>query len=293
MQFDISTPASQIPGLLAANDPNLLLGDTAASNPYIIYNLRSPNNNSALSDVRVRRAISHAINRDNILQVNGGPQIAPALTHVLPPNIVGSQDHDPYPHDPDRARQLLAEAGFPNGLTLKYLYRNASETGSKTFATVQQDLVEVGITVEGVPSPNADFYTEYLQVPDVAGRGVWDLAAASWNADWYGNAALSYFNPLFSGSPSFPPSGSNFGFYDSPATNALIQQAASATDEESAAAAWAKADQQVMADAAFYPVTNPKWPTYHASHVHNAVYIAALQSFDPANVWLSPEKNGG
>ena len=171
MQFDVSTPASQIPGLLAANDPNLLLGDTAASNPYIIYNLRSPNNNSALSDVRVRRAISHAINRDNILQVNGGPQIAPALTHVLPPNIVGSQDHDPYPHDPDRARQLLAEAGFPNGLTLKYLYRNASETGSKTFATVQQDLVEVGITVEGVPSPNADFYTEYLQVPDVAGRG--------------------------------------------------------------------------------------------------------------------------
>ena len=48
-----------------------------------------------------------------------------------------------------------------------------------------------------------------------------------------------------------------------------------------------------MADAAFYPVTNLKWPTYHATQVHNAVYIDALQKFDPANVWLSPEKNGG
>ena len=71
---------------------------------------------------------------------------------------------------------MLAEAGYPNGLTLKFLYRNASEGSSKTFATVQQDLTKAGITVEGVPSPNADFYTKYLQVPDVAKRGVWDIA---------------------------------------------------------------------------------------------------------------------
>jgi peptide/nickel transport system substrate-binding protein len=188
---------------------------------------------------------------------------------------------------------MLAEAGYPNGLTLKYLYRNASEDGSKTFATVQQDLMKAGITVEGVPSPNADFYTKYLQVPDVAKRGVWDIASASWGADWHGNAALSFFQPLFSGSRSFPPVGSNFGFYDSAATNAMITQALAAPDEQSAADAWAKADKQVMADAAFYPVANPRWPTYHAAQVHNAVYLDALQNFDPANVWLSPDKNDG
>jgi peptide/nickel transport system substrate-binding protein len=32
---------------------------------------------------------------------------------------------------------------------------------------------------------------------------------------------------------------------------------------------------------------------YHAAHVHNAVYLDAIQGFDPANVWLSPDKNGG
>jgi peptide/nickel transport system substrate-binding protein len=293
MQFDVGTPSSQIPALLSADDPNLALGETTFSNPYFIFNIASPNNNTALSNVKVRQALSYAINRNNVIQVNGGPQVSPPLTHVLPPDILGSQDSDLYPYDPDKAKQLLAEAGYPNGFTLKFLYRNASEDSSKSFATVQQDLKKVGITVEGVPSPNADFYTKYLQVPDVAKRGVWDVAEATWGADWHGNAALSYFQPLFSGSRSFPPIGSNFGFYDSPATNALITQALAATDEQSAADAWAKADKQVMADAAFYPVSNPKWPTYHAAQVHNAIYIDALQNFDPANVWLAPDKNGG
>ena len=48
-----------------------------------------------------------------------------------------------------------------------------------------------------------------------------------------------------------------------------------------------------MEDAAVYPITNPRWAAYHAAHVHNAVYLDAIQGFDPANVWLSPDKNGG
>ena len=293
MMFDIGTPPSQVPGLLAANDPNLCLCPTNASSPYLVYNTRSPNNNGALANVKVRQAVSYAINRANIVQVLGGPDVAPPLTHVLPPRILGSQENDPYPYDPEKAKQLLAEAGFPNGLTLKFLYRNASEGSSKTFATVQQDLTKAGIKIEGVPSPNADFYTKYLQEPDVAQRGVWDIASLSWGADWAGNAAASYFNPLLSGAPSFPPNGSNYGFYDSPATNDLIKQALAATDEQTAGDAWAKADKQAMADAAFYPVANLKWSTYHATQVHNAVYLDGLQSFDPANVWLDPAKNGG
>ena len=125
---------------------------------------------------------------------------------------------------------MLADAGYPNGLTLKFLYRNASEGSSKAFQTVQQDLSKIGIKVVGVPSPNADFYTKYLQVPTVAQRGVWDVSLAGWGPDWYGDAALSFFEPLFSGQPSYPPIGSNFGFYNSPATNALIQQASTRQD---------------------------------------------------------------
>ncbi len=294
MEFDNFPPPSNLPALIAKNDPNLTIGETASTNPYVVYNTASPNNNSALAKVEVRQALSYAINRQNIIQVLGGPKVNEPLSHVLPADVVGGENNfDLYPYDPAKAKQLLAQAGFPNGLTVKMLYRNSSQGSSKTFQTVQQDLSKVGVTVQGVPSPNADFYTKYLQVPSVAKRGVWDLAVAGWGADWYGNAALSFFNPLFSGKPSFPPVGSNFGLYDNPAVNDLITKAATAKTVDEASALWAQADKQVMQDAPFYPITNPQQANYHAAQVQNAVYVPAMQNYDPTNVWLSPDKQGG
>jgi peptide/nickel transport system substrate-binding protein len=292
MEFDLAPPPSQLPALQAKKDPKLTIGDTASSNPYVIYNTVSPNNNKALQNPKVRQAINFALNRDHILQVLGGKTLNPPLTHVLPEVIVGSKQIDPYPYNPDKAKQLLQEAGFPN-LTLKFLYRNASEGSSKSFQTIQQDLSKVGITVTGVPSPNADFYVKYLQVPDVAQRGVWDMSLAGWGADWYGNSALSFFNPLFSGEPSYPPVGSNFGLYNDPDTNQLITQASTAETEDQAAGLWAEADARVMDQAPFYPLTNGKQANYRAEQVHNAVYVPSMQNYDPANVWLSKDKQGG
>lgn len=294
MQFDNLTPASRVPALVAKKDPNLNIGATASSNPYIVYNTVSPNNGGAMTKLEVRQAISSAINRANIIQVLGGNTLNTPLTHVLPSSIVGGEKNfDDYPYDAAKAKQLLATAGYPNGLTLKMLYRNASEGATKTFQTVQQDLAKIGIKVVGVPSPNADFYTKYLQVPTVAKRGVWDLSIAGWGPDWYGNAALSFFGPLFNGEAAYPPVGSNFGFYNSPEVDTLITKASAAATPEEAAPIWAQADQQVMKDAAFFPITEPRTPNYHASQVHGAVYIPAFQNFDPANVWLSSGMQGG
>jgi peptide/nickel transport system substrate-binding protein len=155
------------------------------------------------------------------------------------------------------------------------------------FTTLQQDLSQIGIKLEGVGVPNADFYTKYLEVPDVAKKGTWDVSLAGWGADWYGDAALSFFGPLFNGQAAFPPIGSNFGFYNNPAVNDLIKQASAATDPAKSQALWAQADKQVMEDAPFFPITAPNQPVYHASHVHHTVFIPAFQNFDPTNVWLS------
>ena len=293
MGFDQAPPPSQLPGLIAKKDPNLTLGETASSNPYLVFNTVSPNNRGALRDVKVRQALEYALNRNEMIQVLGGATVNPPLTHILPQDINGSTNFDLYPTDQAKAKQLLSQAGYAHGLTLKLLYRNASEGSSKVFQTVQQQLGAIGIKVVGVPSPDADFYTKYLQVPSAARNGVWDLSLAGWGADWYGDAALSFFAPLFSGQPSYPPTGSNFGFYNSAKTNSLIQQASTATTQSQSGQLWNEADHQVMQDAAIFPITNPQQASYHASQVHNAVYIPAFQNFDPANVWLSPGTNGG
>jgi peptide/nickel transport system substrate-binding protein len=181
---------------------------------------------------------------------------------------------------------MLAAAGYPNGLNLTLLYRPDSTIATKMAQTLQADLPKIGVKVKLLTAPPADFYVKYLQVPSVAKRGVWDIALSGWGPDWYGDAAQSYFAPLFKGAVAFPPAGSNFGFYNNPSVNSVIEQAGSQTSTSAAASLWAKADQMVMKDAAIYPITDPQQPNYHASYVHNAVYIPAIQNFDPANVWL-------
>ena len=77
------------------------------------------------------------------------------------------------------------------------------------------------------------------------------------------------------------------GFYNNPAINTQVTKAASLADPAAAATLWAQIDQQVTKDAAIDPITQPLQMNYHASYVHNAVYVPALQNFDPTNVWLS------
>jgi peptide/nickel transport system substrate-binding protein len=293
LEFDDFVPPAQLPALIAAKDPLLNLGETDSSNPYIVFNLKSPNNSGAMQKPEFRQALEYAINRTSLIQDHGGPTINPPLTQVLPKGIVGgTQSPDMYPFNVAKSKQLLQTAGA-TAPTLKVLYNAGSEGTKKNFATLQQNLKDVGIKVVGIASPQADLYTKYLEVPSAASRGVWDLVFAGWGPDWYGNSALSYFKPLYSGKASFPPSGSNFGFYDSTVTNGLIAQAQNAKTEADAATLWHQADQQVMKDAVFFPIMSPLQPNYHAKQVKNAVYIPSIQGFDPTNAWLDPKVNGG
>jgi peptide/nickel transport system substrate-binding protein len=286
MEWDSFTPAADIPGLVASHNPNFNLQSEYSSNPYIIFNTVSPNANKALQNVKVRQAIAYAINRTDLIQDLGGPQVSPPLTQVLPPGISGSSpSYDPYPYNVAKAKSMLAAAGVSH-LTLKFLYRPASTSSAKIFQTLQNDLGQAGITLQGVGVPNADFYTKYLEVPSQAKTGVWDLSLAGWSPDWYGDAAKSFFEPLFDGR-ILPPTSSDFGLYNSTATNNLIDKALGATSTSAAASLWHQADQQVMADAAIYPITDGNLGILRGSQVHNAIYVPLLEQIDPTNVWLS------
>lgn len=185
-----------------------------------------------------------------------------------------------------KTTQTHAKAGTTTSkkLSLTILYRSVSNGSTKAFEVLQQELGQIGVSVKGLGVSNADFYTKYLQAPSTGKAGAWDLAIAGWGPDWYGDGAASFFLPLFSGKSSFAPTGSNFGFYDSPAANSLINAANTEPDPAKAQAGWAKADCQVMQDAAFFPITDPKEANYHSSNIHGAVVLPSLQNIDALNV---------
>jgi len=286
--WDLAPSATQQNQLIAQNNPNFNLQPSISSNPYLIFNCKSPNNNGALQKVAVRQAIATAINRSFLIQDAGGPKLSPPITHVLPVGIDGAPTDTNYafPTNVTKAKAMLAAAGVKH-LKLIFLYRAISSTSTKMFQDVQSQLSKVGITVKGLNAPGQfTIYTKYLEQPQTAEHGAWDLSLAGWGPDWYGPGALTFFRPLFYGKV-LPPTSSDYGLYDNPVTDNLIDQATAAPSAAEAAALWQKADDQVINDVAIYPITNPNEGLLHSSNTHNDIYIPAFQAFDYTNIWLS------
>ena len=301
MTWDSRPPPSnttKMLNLIKSNSGMVNLGATYSSNPYLVFNAVSPNDNGALKQAAVRQALSFALDRSQVIKTLGGPIINPALTHVLPTGIDGSQgtpaDYNPYPLNTDKAKTMLSTAGFTSTspLALKLLYRSDSQGSTKAALNISAQLNALGsVQVSLVPTNQSDFYGKYLYVtssPSPAQQGTWDMAIAGWGPDWYGNSAVSFFNPLFASPAGLPPNGgSNFGYFSDPTVNGLIKQALNQSTEAQADVYWAKADQAVMTAAAFFPITDELALAEHAPYVHNAVYMTQYQQFDPTNVWLS------
>jgi peptide/nickel transport system substrate-binding protein len=279
---DTQVPAPDVPSLTASHNPGLILGPTDGLDPFLIFNFADPNEGGVMKNLQVRQAISAAIDRSALIQDAGGARLAAPLTHVLPSNVLGSKSFSLYAYSPAKAKQLLSA----KHLTLKLLYQADSPVQAKIFQTIQYDLSQVGVKVTGVGVPTADIYTKYLLVPSNAKTGVWDIALDQWYPDWYGNNAVNYFYPIFD-SASEAPAGANMNLYDNPAVNKLIAEGENATSTSQAASFWAQADRLIMSQAVIYPIDTVDFAAFHASRVHNAVFVPVIQAIDPTNVWLS------
>ena len=281
---DTPVPPAQLPALLAGHSSQLVLGSTYGLDPYVLFNQVSPNEHKAMANVKIRQAISYAIDRAALIKDAGGPQASPPLTQMLAPTAIGYSNFDDYPYDQAKAKATLE----PLHLKLKFLYQADNPTQVKMFQTIQFELSQVGVTLQGVGVPQADIYAKYYEVPSVAHSGTWDLGFAQWFPDWYGtNDSDSYLQPTFDGD-AFPPAGSDFGFENDPKVNSAISRAIVAPTSAQAAKLWSEADHQILADAAAYPIDDPSFATYVPTQVHNAVFVPQIQAIDPTNVWLSP-----
>lgn len=143
-----------------AEAANLVLNDSQVDWGGILLVDRDGKINPELGNVKVRQAINYAFDRKTILdqqllgQGTATNQVFGAESGAYLPELDNS-----YPYDPAKAKSLLAEAGYPNGFTLKM----PSTTGFEAImATIQQQLGDIGIKVQVETIPQANY------VPDVA-----------------------------------------------------------------------------------------------------------------------------
>ncbi|MGC6425233.1 MAG: peptide ABC transporter substrate-binding protein [Lentimonas sp.] len=133
----------------------------------------------ALSDPRVRKALAYSINREQLTEyvLRAGQQ--PAY-HFTPPNAGGYNAEARFPYDPDLARKLLAEAGFPDGEgfpTFELLYNTSESHRALAVAIQQMWKQELGIEVE----LHNQEWKAYLSTREA---GDFDILRAAWFGDY-------------------------------------------------------------------------------------------------------------
>jgi peptide/nickel transport system substrate-binding protein len=107
----------------------------------------SKNSDSPLANEKVREAIDYAINRDGLVKAKGYGMWVPTYQFADPTTSAYITDLPPRNYNPDKARELLTEAGYPDGFSMT-LYGDSSTTDKDTTVAMQSDLEAIGIKVD-------------------------------------------------------------------------------------------------------------------------------------------------
>ncbi|MBF0549655.1 MAG: ABC transporter substrate-binding protein [Deltaproteobacteria bacterium] len=102
-------------------------------------------NKGPLANVTVRKALNYAVNKDNLIKVQGGGLGLPLASLGKKGELGKNNEITPYPYDVAKAKSLLAEAGYANGFTIKAL--SIKEAAPLSQAIVD-DLAKIGVKVD-------------------------------------------------------------------------------------------------------------------------------------------------
>jgi peptide/nickel transport system substrate-binding protein len=229
---------ADIMAAVKANSALVLYEQPGVLHGYLTGNLlRAP-----WDDVRVRTALFHAINRQAIVDAfyPGGTM----AEGVMPTTMLGFDDSIEWPeYNPEKARQLLAEAGYPNGFSTTLRCANAGRTHTpeplKVAEAIQADLAAVGIKVEIIPMDSAALMTNVKAAEhDLELAGFSPIVPDSWTVLY----------TQFDSRRSQLGLANNFSFYRNPEYDALNDAADKAFDPAKRAEIYRQMQQIIRRD---------------------------------------------
>ncbi|HUQ56643.1 ABC transporter substrate-binding protein [Lentzea sp.] len=230
-----------------------------------------------LNNVKVRQAFQYAVNKSayQIASAGTAALAGDAATTLITQGIEGREQFDLYQTkpegDPDKAKALLAEAGFANGLDGLTLVLNKSNNQTEKAEAIQAALARANIKVT-LRSLEADAYETETNLSD---NPAYDLTLSSWQPDF--PSANANIQPLFATS-EIGKGGYNISRYSNAEVDRLIEQAQSTVDAVEAGKKWAAIDKRILQDSPVVPLIYTRNSFIHGSKVGN-FYIADFPAY--------------
>ncbi len=197
------------------------------------------------NDTRVRQAMNYAVNKkaivDNLLKGTGTLAINP-----LPPVVWSyTDDIQRYDYNPEKAKELLAEAGYPDGFSCSFWVPESGSGMQQPVAmgtAIQADLKAVGIDCQIQTFEWGTYLDKVIVPPD---KAEFDLFEMSWIGD--NGDPDNHLYILLSGE-QWPPAGYNMGFYKNDQVDAILQEARTTLDRAKRTELYQQAQKLIAED---------------------------------------------
>ncbi|WP_380181324.1 glutathione ABC transporter substrate-binding protein GsiB [Kalamiella sp. sgz302252] len=234
--------------LLEKNNKLDLVTSPSIMQRYISFNVTQ----KPFDNPKVREAINYAINRQALVKVAFAGYAEPA-TGIVPPSIQYAQSYPAPQYNPAKARELLKEAGYPNGFSTTLWSSHNHSTAQKVLQFTQQQLAQVGIKVT-VTAMDAGQRAAQVEDKGQKESGV-KMFYTGWSASTgEANWALT---PLFA-TQSWPPTIFNTAFYSNPQVDKDLADALNTTDNEKKASLYKDAQDRIWNDRPWAPLVVEK-----------------------------------
>ncbi len=226
-----------------------------------------------LKDLRVRKALNYAINKERINQefFGGFYQIARG---ILPPNILGHSLTAPqYSHNPEEARSLLKEAGYGAGLKLSLWHPSTEKMEDTILPFIIEDLSKVGIDIEITFLPPEEIQRLRREKKRSA------LFMTQWLADF--PHPDNFFSNLF-----YSKSDLMQLHYFNPTFNELVEKARFVQDSSLREEMYQNLDKMIIEDAAVVFLFYSKDFIFYKPYVQNLIPYLSPPPIRFKEIWI-------